>query len=651
MARRSQVAVLRRHTPLLYLQLNFLLSVLLLALAPATPPVAAEFALVAQLFQLQDAASAATGAAPTAPSSTIPVNNAKLAWPTLQNATAYRVLLNTTTVVADNVTGNTVDVYDLPVGRLCNLTVLALNTTAPHLVIVDMSVTVQVTPFVPPAGVKYMVYDNSKPSTATLRSDVYSKTTGLYYSYLYETAANGSVSRLVEQTSPDGYTFTGNKTVLTGSVLCAPANYSCKLERIRFRVNPTTGNIVMWAHFERAQDYALGWVAAAHKAPGDAQLTFDGAYAPLGHDSRDLDFFADDDGAAYVLSATNTNTDMNVYKLSADWTKVDALLATINKGGFREAPSTVKGADGWYYLFTSRASGWLPSAPQVVAAKSMAGPWPAADAAQAVANAATFGAQSGGVAVLAVATNPQQQPAMAMFADRWSSNWPTPGGPTRRLMLPVNTNGGFAWYHFFRSVAYSDNGPSRADQALFGIQAGRIVSVGKPLTASDPSAALPLANDGTSSDPDAVYAPKTVPFWVTVDLGPAAAAIAQVDLTFKMVHGSETFVQYTVLGSNDAARFDLLANMSTAIDVGFSAAWPGGAAAAAAATKYRYVRVAVDRVVNDVNNHEADFAAGVAEFTVYGLSILASAAAAPLLRGAVALAWAVSGVGFAWLLW
>ncbi|KAI9321948.1 hypothetical protein DFJ73DRAFT_921967 [Zopfochytrium polystomum] len=277
---------------------------------------------------------------------------------------------------------------------------------------------------------------------------------------------------------------------------------------------------------------------------------------------------------------------MNIYRLSDAWTAVNSLLVMVNKGAFCEAPSTVKGADGWFYLFTSRASGWLPSAPH---------PRP-------VGNAATFGAQSGGVVTLAVPTagvDPQQQqaqPPLAMFADRWSGLC-SPSKPATIL-----------GFHFFRAVAYTDAATVTATaESLFGIQAGRILSIGKPITASGPSPSLHFVNDGMSSDPGAVYAPKSVPFWVQIYLE-APASLAQIDVAFKMVHGLETYVQYTVLASNSSAGpFDLVADMSTAVDVGFSAAWLN-ATSPASRTAYQYVRVNVSKVVNEVNNHEADWA-------------------------------------------
>ena len=63
---------------------------------------------------------------------------------------------------------------------------------------------------------------------------------------------------------------------------------------------------------------------------------------PLGYDSRDQALFIDDDGTGYLLSATNMNSDINIYKLDETWTRPVALVNTICKGQHRETPSIIK---------------------------------------------------------------------------------------------------------------------------------------------------------------------------------------------------------------------------------------------------------------------------------------------------------------------
>ncbi|CAK4034212.1 hypothetical protein 50 [Lecanosticta acicola] len=557
-----------------------MVKITILAILPALLQLAtADFGLAGQLFQLSGAAS---------------VNNAKLSWALVSGASSYRVEQSIGTgayTTLATVPGDNYDSYGLTVGSKYNFRVTALNGNSQ----VDQSSIASLTPFAPQGT--YHTYDNTQASNRTIKSNL--EANGVYYRYNYEKATNGSFGRLQEQTSSDGYTFSGDKTVLTGQVLCASANYSCKLERTEFLKNPTTGDFVLWAHFERSADYGLGEVAVAHATPGQS-FTFDGAFRPLGDDSRDMAFFADGKDA-YLVTATNTNTNNNIYSLTSNWTAIEKKLIQVNVNGHREAPAVIK-SNGWFYLFTSRASGWLPSQPQYISAQSMAGPW---GAPVNVANIATFSAQSGSVQQL-------ESGQFEMSADRWSSNWPTKGGPTRQLTLPISLSaaGGYASYHFYRTVKYSDD-ISTAGQGIYGVQTGQILSNGKPSSSDAGTQNISLANDGIQQVPGSFFKPSKVPFWYQIDLQDSHA-ISQVDLTTNMVQGSETFYQFNVTGSTDGKTFVALADQSTNTSPGFVASFP------TSTQKFRYVRINVNEIINNVNGKEADFASGVTEVTVYG---------------------------------
>lgn len=341
----------------------------------------------------------------------------------------------------------------------------------------------------------------------------------------------------------------------------------------------------MYAHYERSQDYGLGWIAVAHKDPSANTLTFDGAYRPLGHDSRDMAFF-NDGNSAWLVSSTDTNTNMNIYSLSSNWTVVDSLLVQVNKAAYREAPAVVK-SNGFYYLFTSRAAGWLPSQPQYISAQAMGGPW---SSPVDIGNTATFSSQSGGV-------NTLSSGQLEMNSDRWSNNWPTKGGANRQLMLPISEgSAGFASYHHYRTVQYSDNITTKG-QGIYGVQSGRTLSDGKPGSSSAGSTNITVANDGIQNDPANVFVPSGVPFWYQIDLQ-NSHSISQVDLTTKLVQGSETFYKYNVTGSTDGQSFTLLADQTNAVNVGFSASYP------TLTQKFRYVRINVQSVINNVNGED-----------------------------------------------
>lgn len=113
------------------------------------------------------------------------------------------------------------------------------------------------------------------------------------------------------------------------------------MEGNAFRYNPKTGKVVLSSHYEDENGYTAAKIYLAQITP-KGKLEVGTMERPLGHDSRDQSLFIDDDNTAYLLSATNTNSDINIYKLDASWTKPVELVNTICKGLHRETPAIIK---------------------------------------------------------------------------------------------------------------------------------------------------------------------------------------------------------------------------------------------------------------------------------------------------------------------
>lgn len=145
------------------------------------------------------------------------------------------------------------------------------------------------------------------------------------------------------------------------------------MEGNAFRYNPKTGKVVLSSHYEDENGYTAAKIYLAQITP-KGKLEVGTMERPLGHDSRDQSLFIDDDNTAYLLSATNTNSDINIYKLDASWTKPVELVNTICKGLHRETPAIIK-KDGEYYFFSSKASGWYPSQTMYTSTTDLAGEW------------------------------------------------------------------------------------------------------------------------------------------------------------------------------------------------------------------------------------------------------------------------------------
>ncbi|MGW2745053.1 RICIN domain-containing protein [Streptomyces sp. NPDC001450] len=149
------------------------------------------------------------------------------------------------------------------------------------------------------------------------------------------------------------------------------------IERPKVIYNASTGKFVMWMHKENGVDYSEARAAVAVSDTVDGTYTYQGSFRPLGqYMSRDLTTYVDSDGTAYMVSAANNNYDLNIYRLTADYTGIDSLLANPWPGGHREAPALFK-RNGVYFMLTSGATGWNPNQQQYATATSLAGPWTA----------------------------------------------------------------------------------------------------------------------------------------------------------------------------------------------------------------------------------------------------------------------------------
>jgi hypothetical protein len=209
--------------------------------------VSAQLHLTAQLFQL---------------ASSNDVNSVKLAWGPV-NAGSFEVQRGTASgslTSIGTVTGDEFEDYDLRTGGTYFYKITSSNGESNE---------VSVKPFSPTGN--YSTYDNTQASSLVVKSAI--QANGVYYSYSVIGPRSGFV--IVERTSSDGYSFTGNTTVLTSDVICKPIGEACHLESVQINQHPGTGEVVMWAHLENNQNYNLGQVAAAHGTPGQ-QWTFDG---------------------------------------------------------------------------------------------------------------------------------------------------------------------------------------------------------------------------------------------------------------------------------------------------------------------------------------------------------------------------------------
>lgn len=445
--------------------------------------------------------------------------------------------------------------------------------------------------FTVPDGLQ--TYDNTKASTFHGESGF--NKDGMWYRY-GSVADDGNVD-IVEYTSSDDVTWSDPRVVISHDSV--DWLQSAKLESFNAQYNTTTGKVVIWAHWENDKDYTEAKVFQASGTPGANDFTSTKPLRPQNKDSRDLSMYVDDDGGAYLISSTNTNSDQIVYSLSKDWTAVsDDPGIVVNEGQRREAPSLVH-KDGYYYLFTSGTNGWYPTQGQVLSATSIKG---LADAQpQLVGNSQTYGAQSGGVADIG--------DNVMIAANRWSGGWAKPdpalnGAWSSQRMLPVAFNNGFASYNYYAQVKYD-----AATGVVVPVQSGRNLTAGASIFSDGTTAAAANTDNGWTGDAayaidglDDTDARQYIPsgngaYTWTTDLG-KLSTISQVDITFHEVNGSDTYAQYQIKGSADGVTFTPIADKSNNVIPGFNESLVDSQG------EYRYLQISVSatkRVKDDAS--------------------------------------------------
>src|SRR4051794_22773076 len=143
------------------------------------------------------------------------------------------------------------------------------------------------------------------------------------------------------------------------------------VERPKVIYNSATGKYVMWMHIDNTSynDQRAG-VAVSDTPCGP--YTYLGATRPLGHPSRDLGLFKDDDGTAYLIHE-DPAAGMRIERLAAGYTSAQSTVATFPS---LEAPAMAK-VGGRYFLLTSHLTGWGTNDNVYATATSLAGPWSA----------------------------------------------------------------------------------------------------------------------------------------------------------------------------------------------------------------------------------------------------------------------------------
>lgn len=165
--------------------------------------------------------------------------------------------------------------------------------------------------------------------------------------------------------------------------LSDPENFGPRwlLERPKVFYNEKTKKYVMYMHIDGplpngdgpalAAGYGLARVGVATSDTVDGDFHYIRSFRPLGHESRDIGQFVDDDGTAYLIFEDRP-FGFRIAKLSDDYLDLEREIVLIPmhlEGG------AVVHYKGLYYAIGSALTGWAPNPNKFATATSLSGPW------------------------------------------------------------------------------------------------------------------------------------------------------------------------------------------------------------------------------------------------------------------------------------
>ncbi|KAE8168184.1 glycosyl hydrolase [Aspergillus tamarii] len=142
------------------------------------------------------------------------------------------------------------------------------------------------------------------------------------------------------------------------------------VERPKVIYNDATSKYVLWMHID-SSDYGEAKTGVATSSSICGTYEYVGSFQPLGHESRDMGLFKDDDGTGYLLTEDRPNG-LRINKLTDDFTNVTETTHLFPE--HVEAPALYK-QGGVYFLFGSQLTGWSNNDNKYVTATSLSGPW------------------------------------------------------------------------------------------------------------------------------------------------------------------------------------------------------------------------------------------------------------------------------------
>jgi hypothetical protein len=204
------------------------------------------------------------------------------------------------------------------------------------------------------------------------------------------------------------------------------------MERPKVFYNKKTRKYVMYMHLDNSK-YKIAKVGVAVSDSAAGPFVFVKSFRPLGHESRDIGQFIDDDGTAYLVFEDRP-FGFRIAKLSDDYMNVEKEISLIKEHMEGGAIVFYKGL---YYAIGSGLDGWAPTPNKYATAPSLEGPWSEfKDIAPP--ETKTYGAQS----TMLIKVVGTKSTTVIFMADIWKekAQW-----DSRYLWMPVDIGNGKLW--------------------------------------------------------------------------------------------------------------------------------------------------------------------------------------------------------------
>ncbi len=204
------------------------------------------------------------------------------------------------------------------------------------------------------------------------------------------------------------------------------------LERPKVYYNKISKKYVMYFHLDN-MSYKTARVGIAVSDKPDGNYTYVKSFRPLGHESRDIGQFIDDDGTAYLVFEDRP-FGFRIARLSADYMDVEKEMCLI--------PAHMEGGaivhyNGLYYSIGSALTGWDANPNKYATATSLEGPWSAFEDV-APPEKKTYGSQS----TMLIKVTGKKGTTIIFMGDIWK---PKTQWDSRYLWMPLEIGNGKLW--------------------------------------------------------------------------------------------------------------------------------------------------------------------------------------------------------------